>query len=636
MRYRQVFAVLVVSSCLALSLWLMLLSITKAIPPSRPLMAPGNPVINPLSNTHTALSTTSVSITYDEAINPTTVSTQTFAVQARQTGLLTKSYAINGGHIILSPLQAFKPGELVEVSATTGTLGIISGLGPSKPTVWQFRVVVEGGSGNFISGAGLGDVSSEAVALGDLDGDGDVDAFVGNNTTSSSEVWLNDGQANFTEKSQSLTNSNTRSVALGDLDGDGDLDAFEGNFTLAPNKVWFNDGQANFFDSGQNLGSANTASVALGDLNGDGDLDALVGNTGPADEVWLNDGAGQFTIQSSFGGNLRTTAVSLGDVDNDGDLDAFLIRGDSPSPTDPSEVWLNNGVGSFNLGQILSTTNGSVVDLGDVNHDGYLDAVVGNRNTFGDSSQLWLNNGDGSFSLGGNLSNANTRGVGLGDLDADGDLDLYIGNQGEPDQVWLNDGQGHFTDSSQRLDSPNSGRAVALVDLDGDGDLDAFTTSSTGYPAQRANRIWLNQNPPDLSISKAVIPASVEPNQILTYTLIFTNIGQQVARNVLITDLIPIPTLTIVSITSSDVMITETGSASFTWQVSDLSPNDEGRIIITCLVSPNLTSTVVTNVASITSTTEGKNTSNNTSDPVIANISRPKVPIYLPVILKNQ
>ena len=45
-------------------------------------MAPGNPTITPISNTHTAPATTSVSISYDEAISPATVSTGTFAVHA--------------------------------------------------------------------------------------------------------------------------------------------------------------------------------------------------------------------------------------------------------------------------------------------------------------------------------------------------------------------------------------------------------------------------------------------------------------------------------------------------------------------------------------------------------------------------
>ena len=63
-------------------------------------------------------------------------------------------------------------------------------------------------------------------------------------------------------------------LSLGDLDGDGDMDAFEANINSQPNKIWLNDGTGMFTDSGQTLGSQSSYCVALGDLDGDGDLDA--------------------------------------------------------------------------------------------------------------------------------------------------------------------------------------------------------------------------------------------------------------------------------------------------------------------------------------------------------------------------
>ncbi|NIS73975.1 MAG: VCBS repeat-containing protein, partial [Deltaproteobacteria bacterium] len=63
----------------------------------------------------------------------------------------------------------------------------------------------------------------------------------------------------------------TSSIALGDVEGDGDIDIMEGN-SVQPNRVWLNDGTGTFTDSGQGLGSSDTTSVALGDLDGDGDL----------------------------------------------------------------------------------------------------------------------------------------------------------------------------------------------------------------------------------------------------------------------------------------------------------------------------------------------------------------------------
>ena len=58
-------------------------------------------------------------------------------------------------------------------------------------------------------------------------------------------VWLNDGSGTFTDSGNSLGISKSFGVSLGDVDGDGDLDAFVANLFDAsivaqPNRVWLN------------------------------------------------------------------------------------------------------------------------------------------------------------------------------------------------------------------------------------------------------------------------------------------------------------------------------------------------------------------------------------------------------------
>ena len=66
------------------------------------------------------------------------------------------------------------------------------------------------------------------------------------------------------DSGQSLGDGAARDVELADLDGDGDLDAFVANFAQA-DRVWLGDGAGTFTDSGQDLGSGRGFEVALAD-----------------------------------------------------------------------------------------------------------------------------------------------------------------------------------------------------------------------------------------------------------------------------------------------------------------------------------------------------------------------------------
>jgi hypothetical protein len=385
---------------------------------------------------------------------------------------------------------------------------------------------VADGSGIFIdSGQTLGSSTSENVALGDLDGDGDLDAFVANH--GANKVWLNDGTGCFTDSGQDLGSSWGWGVALGDVDGDGDLDAFVANsYEVQANKVWLNDGTGIFSDSGQSLGSSSSMDVALGDLDGDGDLDAFVANhMAQANKVWLNDGTGAFSDSGQSLGSSFSLGVALGDVDGDGAPDAFVAN----CYLGANKVWLNDGTGAFSdSGQSLGSSETTDVALGDVDGDGDPDAFV--AICYLGANKVWLNDGTGAFSDSGqSLGSSETTDVALGDVDGDGDLDAFVTNWGgEPNKVWLNDGTGTFSDSGQSLGSSSS-PGVALGDVDGDGDLDAFVANADG-----ANKVWLNQNKAHLeaTITSPVRTETYSTCQHFDLTFTIHNSGQADALDV--------------------------------------------------------------------------------------------------------
>lgn len=125
------------------------------------------------------------------------------------------------------------------------------------------------------------------VALGDVDKDGDLDVVVAGSLAGYRNVTLLPNQGNGTFYYQFTNNfglpSNPSALVLGDMDGDGDLDAV---VTLSPVGS-FTGGVAMRRNNGSgNFGYTDAVTVetgvwatmpALGDLDGDGALDVVVG-----------------------------------------------------------------------------------------------------------------------------------------------------------------------------------------------------------------------------------------------------------------------------------------------------------------------------------------------------------------------
>ena len=388
------------------------------------------------------------------------------------------------------------------------------------------RVYTNEGTGAFsdVTATSLPPLPFEtwAAAAGDVDADGDLDLIVGGYPNpSASRLLVNNGVGVFTLAPPAAILSQfsgTQAIALGDVDGDGDLDALVGSWSGS--FLFLNGGSGTYTNAtypNLPLNATDTLSIALGDMDGDGDLDALLGNAG-SDRLYLNGGAGVFTDATTT--NLPfpspgSRSVALGDVDVDGDLDAFL----GTSYPAGQRLLLNGGTGVFtdvtttNLPSTLGST--WAVALADVDGDGDLDAFAGIYAVGGAQDRLFLNGGAGVFSdaTATNLPALldSTTEVAFADVDADGDVDLYVGNSG-PDRLYLNDGSGLFAESSPPVfpETSDTTTALALADVDGDGDLDAFAGNSVPSTGEQ-NRLYLNEGTGTFSdVTAASLPALLD------------------------------------------------------------------------------------------------------------------------------
>lgn len=372
------------------------------------------------------------------------------------------------------------------------------------------------------------------IAVVDIDGDGDLDTFAGNDN-GDIQFFRNDSPTGtirrFTEVTglenplDGVNKGNRAAPAFADVDGDGDFDMLLGtrsgntfffrNTGSATNPVFTEQtGANNPFDeitgTTGKYGAGEAVPVFV-DLDDDGDLDLFIGSStqrsyygGYNSSVQYFENQGTVSAPefvSAFHPLTSTlkysynTSLTFADIDNDGDLDVFeggrysnlnLFRNDEGSGfPQVGYAWdASNRTG--NPAYSLYFQNGSPV-FADLDGDEDLDLIVGQSSSYHASIQYY-ENVDGNYTL--QLNDipklSPFDGVDVGedaapvfvDIDNDGDLDAVIGAKysGTGLSVYINDG-GIFTpDPEHPLTSLISWANVVpvFVDIDADGDLDLF------------------------------------------------------------------------------------------------------------------------------------------------------------------
>lgn len=392
------------------------------------------------------------------------------------------------------------------------------------------------------------------AAAGDVNGDGYPDLLV-TRLDGTDILFQNNGNGAFTDVSSAAGFNQvlpTNGVALGDIDNDGDLDAYLTTVGNTRHYLYINDGSGHFTEEGllrdaaiatgqQHLGMSTT----FGDYDRDGFLDLHVtewgninyepnelysharvlhnlGSSQPgyfedttlSTKVFLDEYVGYTPTQSRDG--VWTFASTFADMDRDGHADLAIV-GDFHT----SRLYWNNGDDTFTLAPgpdsrnpagIGTDENGMGSAIADFNGDGLLDWFVTaiydpadpcftNRCHWNSSgNRLYLNNGDRTFTDVTDAAGVRDGGWGWGatffDYDNDGDLDLAMTNGmvtesefsipfvEDPMKLWRNNGDGTFIEvaNEEGLTDTAAGKGILNFDYDLDGDLDLFVVNNGDQP----------------------------------------------------------------------------------------------------------------------------------------------------------
>jgi len=361
---------------------------------------------------------------------------------------------------------------------------------------------------NFSSKSYTDGTNPQTVVVADFNKDGKLDFanvdYSGGNAGFVS-VFLGNGDGTFKPKVDYAVGNGPDGLAVADVDGDGNLDLVVANDTGSSVSVLLGNGDGTFKPHKDYPAGSFPHWIAVGDFNGDGKPDLVETNEGDNTiGVFLNNGDGTFKAMKTFPVSQYPYSVSVGDFNDDGNID-LAVTGYQDSVV---SILLGNGDGTFKSHVDYQTgTSPAIVATADINQDGKLDLVTVNysNGTTGTASVL-LGKGDGTFQTHiDSTVGLGPDGLAIGDFNGDGIPDLAVANLiGNSMSILLGKGDGTF---QPHVDFPTAkfplGMGAGGFSHRGSGSDDLAVTNDLAT----AVRVFLNEAATDISLKSSPNPS---------------------------------------------------------------------------------------------------------------------------------
>lgn len=356
----------------------------------------------------------------------------------------------------------------------------------------DLEILLNAGNGTFYSAAAYQFYDVSSIAIGDFNGDHNLDLVI---TTISSDlvsVMLGKGDGTFLSPTNYPEGNGANGVAASDFNNDGKLDLVVSNGYYQEQDInqfslLVGNGDGTFQSPISFATDQIPRAIAAADFNGDGKMDVAVlcsywnipvpAGTDVVD-IFLGDGTGAFQKSSSYHVDFEGWGLSVSDLNGDGSPDIAVLNGFVGDVT----VLLNRRNGTFvpaNYQSYLPPLLASATSIiaGDFSGMGPLDLVTAS----GKGIALLHNQGRGTFHAASDYgSGLGTVDIGAGDFKGDGALDLVTLNtatSGFPSRVIVLPAKPPYHYITTRLSG--SVRYLAVGDFNNDGKLDLVVESTT-------------------------------------------------------------------------------------------------------------------------------------------------------------